>query len=94
MEVLSLLGDSTPRVRAVGGQKQIVITDLTVDREPLYSVYVLRGAKYEKISYEFCDGHGRRRGARPAVVSGPGLRERGPQPGGFRPGVSRPALTT
>ncbi|MDF5753108.1 toll/interleukin-1 receptor domain-containing protein [Spongiactinospora sp. TRM90649] len=57
VSVLSLLGDTTPRVRTGrDGRKEIVVTQMTVDREPLYSVYTLHGEKYELRGYEFCDG--------------------------------------
>ena len=56
-EVLSVLGDTSPRVRdAAGGGKQIIITELQVDGEPVYSVYELRGDRALLTSYEFCDG--------------------------------------
>lgn len=56
-QVLFLLGNSTPRVRASStGPDQIISTDLTVSREPLYSVHSFVGDRYRRTSYEFCDG--------------------------------------
>ncbi|MEB3369688.1 toll/interleukin-1 receptor domain-containing protein [Saccharopolyspora mangrovi] len=56
-EVLSALGDTTPRVRtAADGRAQIIITELQVEREPVYSVYSLQGDRAVLNGYEFCDG--------------------------------------
>ncbi|MGW6930018.1 toll/interleukin-1 receptor domain-containing protein [Lentzea sp. NPDC054927] len=55
--VLELLGTSTPRVRAVpDGTKEIITSDLSVSREPLYSIHTLRNGKFQLKHYEFCDG--------------------------------------
>lgn len=57
VRVLELLGTSTARVRPVqDGSKEIIVTDLSVSREPLYSVYTLRGGKFELEHHEFGDG--------------------------------------
>lgn len=56
-EVLSGIGESTPRTRTTPtGQKEIVTTEMSVSREPIYSVHSLTGKKYESTRYEFCDG--------------------------------------
>ncbi|WP_425434446.1 toll/interleukin-1 receptor domain-containing protein [Lentzea fradiae] len=55
--VLELLGASTSRVRqAADGSKEVIFSDLSVSREPLYSVYTLRGGKFQLKHHEFCDG--------------------------------------
>jgi hypothetical protein len=57
VQVLDLLGTSTARVRPVqNGSKEIIVTDLSVSREPLYSVYTLQDGKFELKHHEFCDG--------------------------------------
>lgn len=55
--VFELLGSSTPRLREIAnGTKEIVVTYFAVGREPIYSIYRLRGTKFELEQYEFCDG--------------------------------------
>ncbi|MDX8033413.1 toll/interleukin-1 receptor domain-containing protein [Lentzea sp. BCCO 10_0856] len=57
VRVLELLGTSTPRVRAAAdGTKEIIVSELAVSREPLYTVYTLRDSKFRLKHYEFCDG--------------------------------------
>lgn len=57
VKALDLLGDTTPRVRGIsGGRKQIVVTELTIHGEPLYTAYTPHGRTFQLTDYEFCDG--------------------------------------
>ncbi|MCS7480431.1 toll/interleukin-1 receptor domain-containing protein [Umezawaea endophytica] len=57
VRVLELLGTSTARVRPVqNGLKEIIVSELAVSREPLYTVYTLQNGKFELKQHEFCDG--------------------------------------
>ncbi|HEX7301471.1 hypothetical protein [Lentzea sp.] len=89
--VLELLGTSTARVRpAEDGTKEIIFSDLSVSREPLYSIYALRDGRFELKHYEFCDGFVFEACTEPAVIT-PVPRERPPSVDESAVPLERPA---